>query len=416
LRFEIVTIGAELLDGTLVDTNTSEVSLALRRVGGDVGRATIVPDEPDVIRAALLAALERADAVVAMGGLGVTSDDRTKQVAAGIFGRALELDEEVLDSVRSRFEQLGRPMPEINISQAMVPEGARAIPNARGTAPGIVLEDEGRLLFLLPGVPAEMRAMLEGYVVPFLEGRGQRREGEERIIRTTGIAESALAELIEPTARRLARTDVSYLPSLTGVDVRVLCRAGGSRSAAATADKAAERLEELVGRYAYSRGREGLEEVVGYLLSMKQRTVAVAESCTGGLLGHRLTAVPGSSDYVNGGVIAYSDDLKKRLLKVRAGTLRAHGAVSREVALEMASGAVDRCRSDYGVSVTGIAGPGGGTEEKPVGLVWMAVSGRRISRARALRFAGDREAVRTRAAQAALDLLRRVLLDISEDD
>ena len=416
MRFEIVTIGAELLDGTLVDTNTSEVASKLRRIGGDVVRGTTVPDDPDAIRSALVGALEGADAVVALGGLGATSDDRTKQVASRVFGRNLVLDEELLAHVRSRFESLGRAMPEINVSQAMVPEGARAIHNPSGTAPGLVMEDDARLLFLLPGVPAEMRAMMDGYVVPFLEGRGLKREGEERILRTTGISESALAELIDPTVRRLARTEVSYLPNLTGVDVRLICAGHGASDASRTADRSADRVEELLGRYVYGRGKEGLEEVVGYLLSMERQTISVAESCTGGLLGHRLTSIPGSSDYMRGGVIAYSNDLKRRLLKVRAATLREHGAVSRQVALAMAAGCAQRCGSDMAVSVTGIAGPGGGSEEKPVGLVWMAVASRAGERARSFLFGGPREAVRVQAAQSALDLVRRVLLGIEQDD
>ncbi|MBD3349221.1 MAG: competence/damage-inducible protein A [Candidatus Eisenbacteria bacterium] len=414
LRFEIVTIGAELLDGTLADTNTAAIASRLARLGGEVVRGTTVPDEPDAIRESLEDALSEADAVVAAGGLGTTSDDLTKQVAARVFGKSLALDEDVLARVRSRFEERGRAMPEINVSQAMVPEGARPIPNRIGTAPGLVLEDDGRLLFLLPGVPAEMVAMLDEYVVPFLEGRGLRRTTEERVIRTTGISESALAEMIGPTARRLARTEISYLPSITGVDVRISCRAGGSRSPGRTADSAEERLAAIIGPYVYARGNESLEEVVGYLLTMQGKTISVAESCTGGLLGFRLTAVPGSSDYTRGGVIAYSNDLKKRLLKVKAGTLKKHGAVSGEVALEMAEGAVKRCRSDLAVSITGIAGPGGGTKDKPVGLVWMAVAAGEKACAREERFAGSRDAIRTQAAQSALDLLRRTLLGLTQ--
>ncbi len=416
MRIEIVTIGAELLDGVRVDTNTSELSSRLKRVGAEVCRSTTVRDEPDDIRDALEQALERAGTVITTGGLGATSDDRTKRVAASIFGANLVLDEEVLATMRARFESLGRTMPEINVSQAMVPEGARPIPNRLGTAPGIVFSDERGLLFLLPGVPAEMRAMLEDYVVPFLEGRGLRREAEERLLRTTGIPESALAEIVDPVVRRLARTEVAYLPSLEGVDVRLSCTGAGARDAARTADRAAERIGDLLGPYVYAREMQSLEEVVGYFLTMERATLAVAESCTGGMVGARVTSVPGSSEYMKGGVIAYSNDLKRRLLGVKAATLKNHGAVSRETALEMALGARSRCKADVGVAVTGIAGPSGGTEGKPVGLVWMAVADRRGERAVRRLFGGPRDAVRRRATQGALDLVRRSLSGIPVED
>lgn len=411
-----MTIGAELLDGTLVDTNTSEIASRLTRLGADVCRATTVRDEPDAIRDALEDALSRTGVVIATGGLGATSDDRTKRVAASVYGANLVLDEDVLAAVRARFEALGRTMPEINVSQAMIPEGARPIANALGTAPGLVLSDERGLLFLLPGVPSEMKAMMDGYVVPFLEGRGLRRQVEERLLRTTGLPESALAEIVDPVIKRLARTDVAYLPRLEGVDVRLFCTGAGARDAARTADRSAERVAELLGSHVYARENRSLQEVVGYLLTMARKTLAVAESCTGGLVGFRVTSVPGSSDYMTGGVLAYSNDLKRRLLGVRAATLKAHGAVSRETALEMAAGARAKCRADIGLSVTGIAGPGGGSENKPVGLVWAAVSDAAGDRARRLMLGGPREAVRTQAAQAALDLLRRSLLGVPEDD
>lgn len=416
MRIEVVIIGAELLDGTLVDTNTSELASRLKRLGADVCRATTVRDEPEAIRDALEDALERTGTVIATGGLGATSDDRTKRVAASIFGANLVLDEDVLIAVRARFESIGRRMPEINVSQAMIPEGARPIPNALGTAPGLVFSDERGLLFLLPGVPAEMRGMLDGYVVPFLEGRGLRREVEERLLRTTGMPESVLAEIVDPVVKRLARTEVAYLPRLEGVDVRLFCTGAGARDAARTADRAAERIAELLGPHVYAREMQSLEEVVGYFLTMERMTLAVAESCTGGMIGARITSVPGSSDYMKGGIIAYSNDLKRRLLGVKAATLKNHGAVSRETAIEMAAGARARCRAGVGLAVTGTAGPSGGTEEKPVGLVWTAVSDRGGERAVRRVFGGPREAVRRQAAQGALDLVRRSLTGIEEDD
>lgn len=409
---EIITIGDELLDGTLANGNARYLGQALAGLGVEVLRATTVPDDAAAIEDTLRAAVTAADIVVTTGGLGATADDRTKQVAARVLGRKLALDDDVLARVRGHFEARGLTMPEVNVAQAMVPEGARAIDNPSGTAPGFLLEHEDTLVFLLPGVPSEMESMVSNYVVPFLEGRGARRRTEERLLRTTGVAETAIAEIVGSLTRRLARTDVRYLPSLGGVDLRIAGRGASPAEAARAADRAADMLAEKLEPFVYARGGESLEEIVGYLLAMNGKTVAVAESCTAGGLGARITGVPGSSDYFRGGVVAYSDDLKKRLLGVRAGTLKRHGAVSKEVALEMAKGAKDRGRSDCGIGITGIAGPGGGSPGKPVGLVHVAVVCDRKARASEHRFPGDRNAVRERAVQAALELLRRALLGI----
>jgi nicotinamide-nucleotide amidase len=411
---EIVIIGSELVDGTRSDTNGSGVAATLRALGIPVSRITLVPDEPTDVESALRGAVDRADLVVTTGGLGPTSDDRTKQVAARVFGTKLVLNEEVLASVRRRFEERGLLMPELNVSQAMVPEGARIIANRLGTAPGFALEKDGTAVFLLPGVPAEMLAMLAEYVAPFLEGRGHRRLEAERVLRTTGLPESEVASRVEAVARRLARTEIGFLPSALGVEVRVVGRGDSPAEAARTADRAADRLAELIGDAVYARDAQELEEVVGFLLTMNQKTLAVAESCTGGGLGRRITSVPGSSDYFVGGVLAYSNDIKKRLLGVRTGTLREHGAVSRETAVAMAEGVKQRCRSDIGVGVTGVAGPAGGTAEKPVGLVWIAVAGLGLTTAFDHRFTGDRDDIRRRAEQSALDLVRRRLAGLPD--
>jgi nicotinamide-nucleotide amidase len=413
---EIITVGSELLDGTRANGNARHLGQALAALGVEVLRATTVTDDAAAIEDATRRAIEAADVVVTTGGLGATVDDRTKQVVARALGLKLALDETVLVRVRAHFEARGIAMPEVNVVQAMIPEGARAIENPSGTAPGLLIEHDGTLVFLLPGVPAEMEAMVANYVVPFLEGRGVRRLTEERVLRTTGLAETAIAETVGPLTRKLARTDVAYLPSTGGVDLRITGRGRSPAEAARAGDRAADMLAERLGPFVYARGHESLEEVVGYLLTMNGKSLAVAESCTAGALGALITGVPGSSDYFAGGVVAYSDDVKKRLLGVRGGTLKKHGAVSRQVALEMAKGARDRGRTDYGVGITGVAGPGGGSPEKPVGLVHIAVVCEGAARAREYRFVGDRSAVREQAAQAALELLRRALLGIESDE
>ncbi len=414
MKAEIITIGGELLDGSQVDLNASYLGSRLTSLGALVVRISTVPDVVDDIEEATARALERADLVITTGGLGVTADDRTKHAVARLFGRKLVLDEDVLDAVRARFEARNVPMPEINIAMAMLPEGARCIENQRGTAPGLLFERGKALLFVLPGVPVELRSMFENFVSPFLEGKGLRRLAQERLIRTTGLAESEIAERIEQLARRLARTDVVYLPSPTGVDLKVIGSGQTPVEAAKTAEKSQEKLAAKLEPYVYARGDESLEKVVGYLLSMGGSTLSVAESCTGGRVGWRLTRVPGSSDYFKGGVIAYSDDLKKRLLGVKAGVLKRHGAVSEETALAMARGVRDKCATDYGLAITGVAGPGGGTATKPVGMVFVAVVGGAGERVRELRLAGGRGSIRRGACQAALDLLRRLLLNIEE--
>jgi len=381
-----------------------------------VVRVSSVPDVVDDIVEATSRALDRAELVITTGGLGVTADDRTKQAVARLFGRKLVLDEDVLDGVRARFEARNVPMPEINIAMAMLPEGARSIENQRGTAPGLLFERGEALLFVLPGVPIELRSMFENFVSPFLEGKGLKRLAQERLVRTTGLAESEIAERIDQLARRLARTDVVYLPSATGVDLKVIGRGRTAVEAAKTAEKSQEKIAAKLGSYVYARGDESLEKVVGYLLTMGTSTLSVAESCTGGRVGWRLTRVPGSSDYFKGGVIAYSDEVKRRLLGIKAGVLKKHGAVSEETALMMARGVREKCATDYGLAITGVAGPGGGTKKKPVGMVFVAVASGAGERVRELRLAGGRSSIRRAACQAALELLRRLLLNIEGPD
>jgi len=414
MKTEILTIGGELLDGSVLNQNACYLGDRLSSLGADVRRITTVPDSVGDIEDALGRARERSELVVTTGGLGVTADDRTKQAVARLLGRRLVLDEDVLDELRDRYESRGEVMPEALIASAMLPEGCRPVGNQRGTAPGLLFDATGSVLFVLPGVPSELRAMFENYVSPFLEGRGLRPLAQERIVRTTGLRETEVAERVERLAKRLARTDIAYLPSALGVDLKILGRGQTQTEAAKTADNSQKKVASKLEPYVYARGDESMEKVVGYLLSMGNATLAVAESCTGGLLGYRLTRVPGSSDYFAGGVIAYSNELKKRLLGVKAGTLKRKGAVSEEAALEMARGVRDKCGADYGLAVTGLAGPGGGSDKKPVGLVYVAVASASDERVRELRLAGGRGTVRRAAAQAALDLLRRLILNIEE--
>lgn len=411
MKLEAVTIGTELLLGLTVDTNAAEIGRAMAAAGVDVVRHTSVADRPDAIRDALTIALGRADVVLATGGLGPTSDDLTKDVAAGLFGRRLVHDPAVLAALEERFRRIGRwPMPQANRAQADVPEGALVLPNPRGTAPGLWLEDAaGRVLVLLPGVPHEMRGLLHEQVLPRLAGRVHGTVVRSRALRTTGVAESALAARLGGVEDAIAPLTLAYLPGTAGVDLRVtawhLEPDEADRRLAAALGLIAPRL----GGDCYAEDDTDLAAVV--LSALAGRTLAVAESCTGGLLGGRITAVPGASTTFLGGVVAYANAVKTDFLGVPPATIADHGAASEAVVLAMAEGAQRRFETDAALAITGIAGPEGGTADKPVGTVWVAA--RYGGQARAVRrvMPGDRREIRERAAQAALDLLRRLIQD-----
>lgn len=424
MRIELITIGDELLLGFTIDTNGAFLGRELAGVGAEVVRRTTVGDRPDAIAAAVREALHRTGAVITTGGLGPTSDDLTKPAIAALFGRGMHFDESVYARIEQRWRSRGlsgRP-PETNRQQAQIPDGADVLVNHHGTAPGIWLEDErGRWVAMLPGVPQEIRGMLADTLLPRLRQRvtGDPTVVRSRTLRTTGIAESTLAERLGPLASGVGGLPLAYLPGYDGVDLRLTAR---GLSPEATDDVLAQgiaQLRQCVGRFAYGEDGADLAGVVLDACRARHVHVAVAESCTGGLLGARLTAVPGSSDVFLGGVVAYANAVKQDLLGVTSDVLAAAGAVSEPAALAMAQGIRARLHADIGVSITGIAGPGGGSTDKPVGTVWMAVAGPALASAgdatacaaRRSVFLGDRSEIRRRAAQAALDMIRRALLD-----
>jgi nicotinamide-nucleotide amidase len=422
---ELLTVGTELLLGFTVDTNAAEASRALAEVGIGVPWRATVGDEPAAVRDAVAAALERTGTVIVSGGLGPTRDDITRDAVAALFGRQLVRDAALLRALEERFQRLRRgPMPDSNRRQADVPEGADVLPNRWGTAPGLWLEDErGRLAVLLPGVPAEMLGLLEHEVIPRLvkrreEAAANARGGEarkvtvirSRVLRTTGISESALADRVGDIGRQMRPgVTVAWLPSPEGTDLRLTAWHLTPEVADAELAKAAATLRPRLGPHYYGEGDTDLAAVVLRELERRHATLAVAESCTGGMLGQRLTAVPGSSKVFLGGVVAYDNEIKLSLLGVSGDALAAHGAVSEQVAREMAAGAARGLGTDAALAVTGIAGPDGGTAEKPVGTVWIAALWQGEVRTAHYVFPGDRQVVRRRAAQAALDALRRLL-------
>jgi nicotinamide-nucleotide amidase len=425
MECEILTVGTELLLGFTLDTNAVDVGRLLADAGVRVTFHGTVGDDAEAVRKAAAAALERTGAVIVTGGLGPTRDDLTREALAALFGRRLVRDPAVLRGIEERFEALGRgPMPESNARQADVPEGATVLPNRWGTAPGLWLEgDRGRLAVCLPGVPVEMRGLLETEVLPRLKRRmaaGSPPAGDgqaiirSRVLRTTGISESALADRVGDPARLVGpHVTVAWLPSPEGTDLRLTAWSLPGAAADAALAKAADALRPLLGAHCYGEGEADLAGLVLAELERRRARLAVAESCTGGLLGARLTAVPGSSRVFSGGVVAYANDAKLHLLGVSADTLAAHGAVSEAVARQMAQGAARALGAEAALAVTGIAGPDGGTAEKPVGTVWIGALWKGTLRAFRFVFPGERDVVRRRAAQAALDAMRRRLAEES---
>ena len=415
MKLEVLTIGTELLLGYTVDTNAAELGRALAAAGAEITRRTTVADRPDAIRAAVAEALDRSGFVITTGGLGPTRDDMTKTVIAQLFGKPLLLDERLLASIKARFDRMGRPMPAVNRTQAEVPEGAVVLPNPRGTAPGLWVEDRGgRVVVLLPGVPREMHGLLVEEVLPRIVARqgSARRVVVSRTVRTTGMSESALAERIGPIESEIAPLTLAYLPSVDGVDLRVTAWELEPEDADARLAAVVERLKAAVGEHGYGEGDADLAAVLLDALRQGRHRLGVAESCTGGMIGERLTNIPGASDTFIGGVVAYADVIKTAALKVPLETLAAYGAVSEETVRAMAEGAQRLFSADCTIAVTGIAGPGGGTPEKPVGTVWLAARVHTTTRTLGRVLPGDRNEIRRRAAQAGLDLLRRMLAEV----
>lgn len=414
MKIEVVTIGTELVLGFTADANGQELGLALAAAGADVVRRTSVADGMEPVRAAVADALGRTGFVITTGGLGPTADDLTREAVAGLFGRPLIVDPAVLRTIEARFQHFGRTMSSLNRRQAEVPEGATVLANPRGTAPGLWLEETGRTVVMLPGVPSEMRGMLADEVLPRLAARNGGVGAEPRVtvsrtVRTTGVPESSVAERVADVGDTVRPLTIAFLPSLDGVDLRITAWALERQDARVRLDRAAALLAERLGPACY--GTDGIDLAAVVLGALRQRRwrLALAESCTGGLLGGRVTAVPGASAVFVGGLVAYGDDAKRDLLGVAPELLARHGAVSIEVAAAMADGAAGAFGTECAVAVTGIAGPGGGSAEKPVGTVCLAARAGAARRALARRLPGDREEVRHRSAQAALDLLRRLV-------
>lgn len=409
---EIVTIGDELLLGFTIDTNGAYLARKLSAVGIRVVRRMSVGDDPAAIGAAIREALDRTGAAITTGGLGPTADDRSKASVAAVFGRGMAIDQEHVTWMKERWRtRFGREMPESNMAQASLPADSTKLTNRHGSAPGVFIEDDqGRWVAMLPGVPREMRGMTDDTLVPLLSKRYPASTVvRSRTLRSTGVAESLLGARLGHVQLGDG-VSLAYLPSVEGVDLRLTVFGLDSETADRRLDATAAKVRAETAEAIYGEGDDDLAAIVLDLCRKSKRTIAVGESCTGGMLGARLTAIAGSSDVVLGGVIAYDDRIKREMLGVAESDLAAHGAVSETVVKAMARGVRDGFTASVSLAITGIAGPGGGSADKPVGTVWIALDLDGSVSARRFSMIGDRDEVRRRSAQAALEMLRRALV------
>lgn len=407
---EIIAIGSELLTPSKFDTNSLWLTERLNELGIQVQLKSIVGDDDQCLVESLRHAMQRSQIIITTGGLGPTEDDRTRQCAARALGRSLHFDEALLERIRDRFAHANYQMPEKNRSQAFLIDGAEVLPNPNGTAVGMWLELAGKFMVILPGPPRELEPMFIDSVLPRLRPKAGQVSVRRRILRVSGMGESYLDELIAPIYTQYQNPQTATLFNKTEIEIQLTAEAATSQEADQLNDELALRIAEKLGLALFATHGEKMEEVVGRLLANDQKTVSVAESCTGGLVAQRLTDVPGSSAYFIQGVVSYHNHAKTQLLGVPPALLESLGAVSAEVAEAMASGMRLRAGTDYALSVTGIAGPGGGTDEKPVGTVFIGYSDADITKSLQLRLPGDRHLIRWRSSQAALDYLRRQIL------
>jgi nicotinamide-nucleotide amidase len=411
MKAEIIAVGSELLTPDRVDTNSLFLTAELNKLGIEVTRKCVVRDKREDVREAFAHGLSRSDLTISTGGLGPTEDDLTREVVADLLGRKLESNIEVLRAIEQRFQKLGRKMVDINKRQAMVPEGATVLENTRGTAPGLWMESDGRIVILLPGPPQEMQTMFAGQVAERLMKRAGDVRQMTRELRVAGIPESDVDQRISPIYTKYDGVNTTILAAPGEIQVHLRAWSGDKAGTDKTLDEMVERITLALGENIFTRQGQSLEHVVADALTLNQATISTAESCTGGLLAERLTRIPGSSNYFLGGVVSYSNALKSAWVDVPATMIESHGAVSAEVAAALADGIRRRTGSTLGIGITGVAGPGGGTPEKPVGLVHIALAnGTAAPVERGMNFPGDRERVRWQATQTALDMIRRYFI------
>jgi nicotinamide-nucleotide amidase len=415
---ELVNTGSELMLGRVLNTHQQWICRQLADMGWVVERQVAVPDTAQAMRDTVREVLERADLVIVTGGLGPTNDDITRELIAEMLGRKLQVDEQIREVIRRFFVSRGRPQPVRTEVQALVPEGAIVLPNSQGTAPGLAIKvrpglfrEAGSWLIMLPGPPRELRPMWAAHVVPLLRRELPQPENFVcRTLKTTGVGESRVEEIIvrHLEAQLKAGLEIGYCARTGEVDVRFVCRGENAFACVAEAERITRRL---LREHVFGADDEQIEDVIVRLLTERKQTLALAESCTGGFIANRITNVPGASAVLLAGVVTYSNEAKEQFLGVSAQSLKEHGAVSETVAREMAEGARQRNRADFGLSVTGIAGPSGGSPEKPVGTVFMGLAAPNGTSIRHAVNAFDRETFKYITSQQAMEMLRKAILE-----
>jgi nicotinamide-nucleotide amidase len=416
MRVELVMVGTELLLGEILDTNAQWLAARLAEIGVDVYFKSTVGDNWLRMVGVMAQALQRSEVVLISGGLGPTTDDLTRQVISAVTGRPMSVMPEAEEHVRRYFQHSNRPMPNINLRQAQFPEGAQAIPNARGTALGILLELGEKVIIAVPGVPTEMRGMMEQTVIPYLVAKQGKRVTRSRVVHFYGIGESAMEELVADLVAGQSNPTLAPYAGAGESRLRITARADNELEAERLITPMLTEICSRGGKYIYGFDGASLEQVTGELLLARNQTIATAESCSGGLLAHRITNVPGSSAYYMRGWVTYSNVAKSEELGIPRLLIEQHGAVSAAVAEAMALGAVRKADTDYALATTGIAGPGGGTSTKPVGLVYIALADAKgMVQVAECHFRGERESIKTRAASYALNMLRLHLLQNVEE-
>lgn len=414
MRAEILAVGTELLLGQIANTNAQYISSKLPEAGVGVYYHSVVGDNPDRLEDCLKLALKRCDIVITTGGLGPTQDDLTKETISRVCGKKLVLHQESLNDIRNYFSSLGRQMTPNNEKQAYMPEGCIILKNTNGTAPGCIIETGGKIVVMLPGPPAEMKPMFLDYVIPYFKNKGA-YSIESVILRVFGIGESAMETKIMDLIDAQTNPTIATYAKEGEVSIRVTASVLKGESADSILIPVVNEIKRRTGDNLYSDKDKTLDAVVAELLTKNNITIGTAESCTGGLISEKLTDIPGISQVFMGGAVTYSNEAKVEYLGVKEQTIKAHGAVSRETASEMAEGIRKRLKTDIGISVTGIAGPGGGTAEKPVGLVYIGLSSESGTVTKELRLSGNRKKIRTITALNVFDLIRRHILKLKID-
>lgn len=414
MNCEIITIGDELLIGQVIDTNSAWMGTRLNESGLRVIQITSVSDDKQHIIEALDHAKSRANIILITGGLGPTKDDLTKDTLCDYFDSGLEINQQVLEHLHAYFTSRGRELTPTNRKQAEVPAKCTTIFNNHGTAPGMLFEDSGKIFVSMPGVPYEMKAMMDDFVLPYLSKKFQLPEVYHYTMNTIGVGESFLADLLNDWEATLPpHIKLAYLPSIGTVKLRLSCY-NSDATKQMEVMRLAEGAKSIIAKYIFGFGSDTPESVLGSLLRERNQTLAVAESCTGGYLSHLVTSVPGSSDYYIGSTISYANDVKSRILDVDPKIIESKGAVSEEVALAMAVGVRNKLGTTWSLSTTGVAGPGGGSEDKPVGTVWIGVAGPERAFARKFLFGNNRFRNIQMSSLYAFNLLRKELLQLPE--